>query len=254
MTGQPDWPFVFPRRVNAIDGRRCRPPRWWRQGAGAWGCYQSHLRVIEQGINQRRRSILILEDDADWLKPSVERMTGFFGSLPTGWSEDSLIYLGGQHPSLDLHPPRRINDAVVRPSDVNRTHAYLVCGAVLGRLYRCRWPRAFEGFAFRLNQSGGDTVHFVPVPAGGRSGSALFDLSGPEPHIVGLIAWRSSAEGDHGLDGRGETHGYGIAMTHQEVWAGLSGRTSTSTVLLVPPPGAVQLPRRAVSQPRGAGV
>ncbi|MEZ6100280.1 MAG: serine protease [Pirellulaceae bacterium] len=86
-----------------------------------------------------------------------------------------------------------------------------------------RWPTAFEGFALRRNASGGDTVHFVPAPAGGRSGSALFDVEGDTPRIVGLVAWRSSDNGGHGLDGRGEKHGYGIAMTHHEVWAGLRG-------------------------------
>lgn len=104
-----------------------------------------------------------------------------------------------------------------------------------------RWPTAFEGFALRRQANGGDTIHFVPMPAGGRSGSAIFDVQGRRPRIIGLIAWRSTGEGGHGLDGRGETHGYGIAMTHQEVWAGLSGRQTTSSVLLVPPPGALPL-------------
>jgi hypothetical protein len=104
-----------------------------------------------------------------------------------------------------------------------------------------RWPTAFEGFALRRQTNGGDTIHFVPMPAGGRSGSAIFDVQGQQPTIIGLIAWRSTDEGGHGLDGRGETHGYGIAMTHQEVWAGLSGRQTTASVLLVPPPNAVPL-------------
>jgi hypothetical protein len=104
-----------------------------------------------------------------------------------------------------------------------------------------RWPTAFEGFALRRQANGGDTIHFVPMPAGGRSGSAIFDVKGGEAQIIGLIAWRSTDSGGHGLDGRGETHGYGIAMTHQEVWAGLSGKQTTSSVLLVPPPDAVPL-------------
>jgi hypothetical protein len=104
-----------------------------------------------------------------------------------------------------------------------------------------RWPTAFEGFALRRQANGGDTIHFVPMPAGGRSGSAIFDVQSRRPSIIGLIAWRSTDEGGHGLDGRGETHGYGIAMTHQEVWAGLSGRQTTSSLLLVPPPDAVPL-------------
>ena len=100
-----------------------------------------------------------------------------------------------------------------------------------------RWPTAFEGFALRRDAKGGDTVHFVPAPAGGRSGSALFDVRGDWPRIVGLVAWRSSDEGGHGLDGRGEKHGHGIAMTHQEVWAGLRGQRQG--VALAAPSGAI---------------
>jgi hypothetical protein len=117
-----------------------------------------------------------------------------------------------------------------------------------------RWPTAFEGFALRRQANGGDTIHFVPMPAGGRSGSAIFDVQGRVPQIIGLIAWRSSDEGGHGLDGRGETHGYGIAMTHQEVWAGLSGKQTTSSLLLVPPPNSVPLgtdaPDEQLSKPQ----
>ncbi|QDT60634.1 hypothetical protein SV7mr_31580 [Stieleria bergensis] len=112
-----------------------------------------------------------------------------------------------------------------------------------------RWPTAFEGFALRRQANGGDTIHFVPMPAGGRSGSAIFDVNSGEAQIIGLIAWRSTDSGGHGLDGRGETHGYGIAMTHQEVWAGLSGKQTTSSVLLVPPPNAVPLGTKVEPEP-----
>ncbi|TWU39326.1 S1 family peptidase [Novipirellula artificiosorum] len=112
-----------------------------------------------------------------------------------------------------------------------------------------RWPTAFEGFALRRNTNGGDTIHFVPMPAGGRSGSAIFDVLGEVPKIVGLIAWRSSDDGGHGYDGRGETHGYGIAMTHQEIWSGLLGKRTTGEVLLVPPEGAEPVSTQAVPAP-----
>ncbi len=125
-----------------------------------------------------------------------------------------------------------------------------------------RWPTAFEGFSLRREQSAGDTIHFVPMPAGGRSGSAIFDVLGKAPRIVGLIAWRSSEEGGHGLDGRGEGHGFGIAMTHHEVWAGLRGQEQPSSQQLLPPRGMVQTqyvqpspaaPRAPPSGTKGAG-
>ena len=98
-----------------------------------------------------------------------------------------------------------------------------------------RWPTAFDGYI--LDESASvdrdllqqRTVRFVPMPAGGRSGSALFSFASSQPTIVGLIAWRSTPEGGHGLDGRNETHGHGIAMTHYEVRSALKGRRVPSS-------------------------
>jgi hypothetical protein len=42
------WPFPDPERFAAIDGRRLATPPQWRAGNGAWGCYRSHLLILEK--------------------------------------------------------------------------------------------------------------------------------------------------------------------------------------------------------------
>lgn len=80
------------------------------------------------------------------------------------------------------------------------------------------WPTAWTGHVLRHSTGSGDVVYFVPQPAPGRSGSAMFDSRGEK--IVGLIAWRS----DSGTrDGSSDRDGYGIAMTHREIWAAIRG-------------------------------
>ncbi len=41
---------AIPRRERfaAIDGRRLATPEQWRAGNGAWGCYRSHLLILEK--------------------------------------------------------------------------------------------------------------------------------------------------------------------------------------------------------------
>lgn len=120
-----------------------------------------------------------------------------------------------------------------------------------------RWPSAIEGFGLSVGdqQGKGDVVRFVPAPAGGRSGSALFDVRG-WPQIIGLIAWRSSDAGGHNLDGFGESSAHGIAMTHREVWSALRGETQTairSAPQFALPPDAIpvqaNVPQRATGRP-----
>lgn len=116
-----DWPFRQPERYPAIDGGLVSPPSWWHEGSGAWGCYRSHLRILEDCLNNRIDSVLIMEDDASCEAGFCEKVEHFFGNLPSDWS---WIYLGGQHIQEDQGLPHRINDWVYRPFNVNRCHCY----------------------------------------------------------------------------------------------------------------------------------
>ena len=69
------------------------------------------------------------------------------------------------------------------------------------------WATAWEGHVLTHR---GPVYDFVPAPAGGRSGSALYSKDGKT--IVGLIAWRAA----------GDTHG--IAMTLEEIYRAFEGK------------------------------
>jgi len=133
-------------RFPAIDGRAVRPPAWWRQGGGAWGCMLSHVRILEQALSDgldrcggRGGVLLVLEDDALFPPDFAERAARFIRALPDDWEQ---AYLGGQHRGLRVRQPQRVNDEVVRPFMVNRTQAYAVRGPFIRVLYQhlCDWP------------------------------------------------------------------------------------------------------------------
>lgn len=115
------WPFRYPERFSAIDGSFVKPPQWWQAGAPAWGCLQSHLRIIEQALMDRVNRLLILEDDVFFEKGFQRNVARFIDALPENWQQ---IYLGGQHLFQNEHPPVRINEEVIKPYNVNRTHAF----------------------------------------------------------------------------------------------------------------------------------
>jgi len=128
-----DWPFGQVIRFPAIDGLYCRHPSWWQESDGAWGCYRSHLRIVEECLNCNIESVLVLEDDAVFLPGFSENVALFFQHLPSDWE---MVYLGGQLLKSHLRPPEKINEHVFRPFNVNRTHAYAVRGKMLEVLYQ----------------------------------------------------------------------------------------------------------------------
>lgn len=120
-----DWPFCPPFRFDAVDGRAVEIPSLWKSNHGAWGCYASHLRILEMAIERELDSILVLEDDAVFCKTFSTDVRSFFAELPEDWE---LIYLGGQHIELHLGLPQKVTEWVYRPFNTNRTHAYAIRG------------------------------------------------------------------------------------------------------------------------------
>lgn len=124
------WPGQAIEVVRAVDGQASPPPDWWGTSPGAWGCYRSHQRILEDALHDGVESVLIFEDDATFAADFASRLDAYWQALP---ADAGQIYLGGQH----LKPPRPVNDQVVRGMNVNRTHAYAVRRReAIRRLYR----------------------------------------------------------------------------------------------------------------------
>jgi len=130
-----DWPFGEVERFAAIDGQKCPPPHWFRGGASAWGCNQSHRALIEDALNRGLESILLLEDDAICRANFLKRWESFVAELPDDWD---LLYLGGQH-IVQNRMIERISRQVYRPYNVNRTHAWALRPAGMRAVYQRLW-------------------------------------------------------------------------------------------------------------------
>ena len=121
-----DWPFGAVEKYSAIDGKLCQRPDWWKQGGGAWGCYRSHVNILEECLNHGIYSCLFLEDDAVCCEDFGAKYRAFFEALPN--KENCFIYLGGQHLGVKRKPPFALNSQVYVPYNVNRTHAFALVG------------------------------------------------------------------------------------------------------------------------------
>ncbi len=118
-----DWPFGRPLRFSAMDGTKISLPSWWKEGAGAWGCYLSHRQLLQDAREDKIESILVLEDDAVFAPGFANDVRRFISSLPDDWQ---FLFLGGQHIELHTGLPKRVNESVYQPFNVNRMHAYAI--------------------------------------------------------------------------------------------------------------------------------
>ena len=127
------WPFGPPLRFPAIDGNQVDVPGWWKEGAGAWGCYLSHRKVLEDCLRDGIDSVLVLEDDALFCEDFPLEVRHFLHAVPADWQ---LLFLGGEHIELEKGLPKRVNDWAYQPYNVNRMHAYAIrTRAMLQRLH-----------------------------------------------------------------------------------------------------------------------
>jgi len=174
-----DWPFGPIYHVQALDGQRIPRPKWWSAGPGAWGCYRTHLRLMEDAINNQYQRILIFEDDAVFHSDFAKGVTCFISSLPEKWS---IAYLGGQHLKARLHPPIKVNDHVFRPYNVNRTHAYALQLPGLKKVYQ------------HLCGKDWNTGHHIDHHLG-RYHQVAKDVYCPAEWLVGQAAGKSNISG-----------------------------------------------------------
>lgn len=131
-----EWPFNPIQYVPAVDGQLVRPPEWWNSGWGAWGCFRTHVRLIEDCLNDGVESVLLLEDDATFPSDFVEQVTQFLQRVPNDWG---MLYLGGQHLRVNTQEPTVVphtDNMVYRPFNVNRTHAWALRGKMMLKTYK----------------------------------------------------------------------------------------------------------------------
>ncbi len=125
-----DWPLPEVRRFSATDGAQPDTPAWWNAGGGAWGCRDSHLRILRECLADGVESVLIFEDDAKFPADFGELLRNFLRDVPDDWE---VIYLGGQHQRENVRKPETIAPGILRPYNVNRTHAWAFRGAGIAK-------------------------------------------------------------------------------------------------------------------------
>lgn len=120
------------QRLPATDGSQTGVPDWWTKGAGAWGCYRSHMNALERALGHEFADtngvIVVLEDDAVPCNDFATRFTEFVGALPPDWQ---MVYLGGQA-RAGFTP---VSEHVVRLNGAVRTHAYALRGNAIRVAY-----------------------------------------------------------------------------------------------------------------------
>lgn len=119
----------------AVHGDSVSHPDWWKSGRGAWGCYRSHLQILEH-CYQRKDSIesyLVFEDDAIFREGFDALFRQFMADLPADWE---VAYLGGQLLDEINHPPKQVTPNVFVPWNVNRTHCFAVHRRGYEKMYK----------------------------------------------------------------------------------------------------------------------
>lgn len=113
--------------LERFEGVDEEPPKEFTLGRGTWGCYQSHLRILELfAATPEWRNVLILEDDALF----ADNFYNQFKTLcaPSDWG---MIYLGGQPLENCVFSG---NVYFYRCTNINRTHAYGVSRLYLNKI------------------------------------------------------------------------------------------------------------------------
>jgi hypothetical protein len=123
-------------RVRAVHGDTVGVPAFFSAGGGAYGCRQSHTRELERAILDGVETLWVMEDDCCFVRGFSDRLRDFLAGVPDDWA---LLMLGGQHHGGGPGPTGI--DGVVRATDCQRTHSYVVRGLEPMRALYKLWMR-----------------------------------------------------------------------------------------------------------------
>jgi GR25 family glycosyltransferase involved in LPS biosynthesis len=114
----------------AIDGNAYNLPKYWTQGHGAFGCYQSHMKIIKEHIDKNNnKDLCIFEDDAIFCGYFFKKMQYYFSNLPSDWEQ---FFLGGQY---HRSQPIKFSKLFYTDASVLRTHAYIIKKEACNKIY-----------------------------------------------------------------------------------------------------------------------
>lgn len=171
-------------RYRAVEGDAVTVPQFFTSGGGAWGCRQSHLRILEDAIMDGVDTLLVLEDDVCFCPDFQERLTGFLRVVPQDWHG---LMLGGQN---QAEPGDTPVPGVKRATDTQRTHAYAVRGkSPMQALYRL-WSRSDRHIDHLFGYWQQEHVVYQPDPFLCGQDTGKSDITGRED---GTRYWVSTA-------------------------------------------------------------
>jgi hypothetical protein len=159
-------------RYRAIHGDTVTVPHFFTSGGGAWGCRQSHCRILEDAMLDNVNTLLVLEDDVLFCRDFEDKLRSFLHAVPDDWEG---LMLGGQ----DQAPPQESGiPNVARSVDTQRTHAYVVRGLEPMRdLYRL-WMRCDRHIDHWFGQWQQKRVVYQPQPFLCGQDATSSDISG----------------------------------------------------------------------------
>lgn len=173
-------------RYRAVHGDSVTVPHFFTSGGGAWGCRQSHLRLLEDALMDGVNSLLVLEDDVCFCPNFQDRLIAFMRAVPDDWQG---LMFGGQNQAEPTETPV---GGVKRATDTQRTHAYAVRGKEpMQALYRL-WARSDRHIDHLFGHWQQDHIVYQPDPflcgqdqgksdITGRDDSTRFWFSSPVP-------------------------------------------------------------------------
>ena len=123
FTGCKEYPYLV-REWNleyfqAVDyaPKELRPKK-----RGVWGCYQSHLIILQMFAMNDWDTLAVFEDDVYFVDYFAEKYQQL--EVPDDWD---MLYLGGQC----IAPMVPVSNKIVNCDNINRTHAYIVNRKIL---------------------------------------------------------------------------------------------------------------------------